>query len=133
MNKEGFQVDLQDMLGITVSGLEKFISTKTCVGEPIVVGDVTLIPVQTVSFGYGSGGGEGKQTEQSGTGGGSGAGASLRPIAVIAVKGTEVQVFPFGGKGVIEKIASMLPEALSKIKIGGKGKKESEEPKAEKE
>jgi uncharacterized spore protein YtfJ len=123
-------MDLQEMLGVTVSSLEKFISTKTCVGEPIVIGDVTLIPVQTVSFGYGSGGGEGKQTDQSGTGGGSGAGASLKPIAVIAVKGADVQVFPLGGKGVIEKIAAMLPDALSKIKIG-KGKKEAEEPKDE--
>ena len=58
-------MDLQEMLGVTVSSLEKFISTKTCVGEPIVIGDVTLILVQTVSFGYGSGGGEGKQTDQS--------------------------------------------------------------------
>ncbi|HHX28322.1 MAG TPA: sporulation protein [Firmicutes bacterium] len=118
------------MLGVTVSGLEKFISTKTCVGEPIVIGDVTLIPIQTASFGYGTGGGEGQQSEQSGTGGGSGAGASLRPIAVVAVKGTDVQVFPLGGKGAIEKIVAMLPEALGKIKIG-KGKKEAEEPKAE--
>lgn len=130
MKKEVFQVDLQEMLGITVSSLEKFISTKTCIGEPIVIGDVTLVPVQTASFGYGSGGGEGKQNEQSGTGGGSGAGASLRPIAVIAVKGSDVQVFPLGGKGVIEKIAAMLPEALSKIKVG-KVKKEGEEAKAE--
>lgn len=123
-------MDLQEMLAVTVSSLEKFVSTKTCVGEPIVIGDVTLIPIQTASFGYGSGGGEGKQSEQSGTGGGSGAGASLKPIAVVAVKGDDVQVFPLGGKGVIEKIAAMLPEALSKIKIG-KGKKEAAESKAE--
>lgn len=113
------RVNIQEMLGLTVTNLEKFITTKTCVGEPMVIGDVTLIPIQTASFGYGSGGGEGKQTEQSsGTGGGAGAGVSLRPIAVVAVKGSDVQVFTLGGKGVIEKLASMLPEALSKIKIG---------------
>lgn len=124
-------MDLQEMLGITVSGLEKFISTKTCIGDPIVVGEVTLIPVQVVSFGFGSGGGEGKQTEQSGTGGGSGAGAALRPIAVIAVKGTDVQVFPFGGgKSVLDKVTDLLPEVISKIKVG-KGKKDAEESKAE--
>ena len=113
------------MLGLTVSTLEKFVTTKTVVGDPIVIGEVTLVPIQVASFGYGSGGGEGKQTESSGTGGGAGAGVSLRPIAMIAVKGSDVQVFPLGGKGVLDKIASMLPEALSKIKIG-KGKKDGE-------
>jgi len=32
--------------------LEKFISTKTVFGEPVVAGRVTLIPIQQVSFRY---------------------------------------------------------------------------------
>ena len=113
-------MDFEDLLNVSVSELGKFLTTRTVVGEPIVIGDVTLIPIQTATFGYGSGGGEGGSDKGKGVGGG-GAGASLRPIAIVAVKGTDVQVYTLGNKGVIEKIASMIPEALSKIKIG-KGK-----------
>ena len=76
----------EEILKISVTELEKYLTTKTVVGEPIVIGDVTLIPVQTVSFGYGSGGGEGGDDKSKGVGGGGGVGANLRPIAIVAVK-----------------------------------------------
>jgi len=121
----------EDLLKMSVSELEKFLTTKTVVGEPIVIGDVTLVPVQTVSFGYGSGGGEGGDEKSKGVGGGGGAGANLRPIAIVAVKGTDVQVYTLGKKGIVDNIAEMIPEALSKMKIGkskkyGKDAKETE-------
>ena len=118
----------EDLLKISVTELEKFLTTKTVVGEPIVIGDVTLVPVQTVSFGYGSGGGEGGDEKSKGVGGGGGAGANLRPIAIVAVKGTDVQVYTLGKKGLVDNIVAMIPEALSKIKIG-KGKKDGKDDK----
>lgn len=118
----------EDLLKMSVSELEKFLTTKTVVGEPIVIGDVTLVPVQTVSFGYGSGGGEGGDEKSKGVGGGGGAGANLRPIAIVAVKGTDVQVYTLGKKGIVDNIAAMIPEALSKIKMG-KGKKDGKDAK----
>lgn len=114
----------EEILKISVAELEKYLTTKTVVGEPIVAGDVTLIPVQTVSFGYGSGGDE----KTKGVGGGGGVGANLRPIAIVAVKGTDVQVYTFDKKGVVENLAAMIPEALSKIKIN-KGKKDGKDQK----
>lgn len=123
-------MNIEDMLKISVERLEKFLSTKTVVGEPIVIGDVTLVPIQTVSFGYGSGGGEGGDEKGKGVGGGGGAGANLRPIAIVAVKGTDVQVYMLGKKSTVDNIATnlvaMIPEALSKIK-SGKGKKDDKD------
>lgn len=118
----------EDLLKTSVTELGKFLTTKTVVGEPIVIGDVTLVPVQTVSFGYGSGGGEGGDEKQKGVGGGGGAGANLRPIAIIAVKGTDVQVYTLGKKGLAENLLELIPEALGKIKIG-KGKKDGKDEK----
>ena len=118
----------EELLKMSVSELEKFLTTKTVVGEPIVIGEVTLVPVQTVSFGYGSGGGEGGDEKSKGVGGGGGAGANLRPIAIVAVKGTDVQVYTLGKKGVVDNLAAMIPEALSKIKLG-KGKKDGKDAK----
>ncbi|MGE5580531.1 MAG: GerW family sporulation protein [Bacillota bacterium] len=118
----------EELLRVSVTQLEKFLSTKTVVGEPIVIGDVTLVPVQTVSFGYGSGGGEGGDEKQKGSGGGGGAGANMKPIAIVAVKGTDVQVYTLGKKGIVDNIAAMIPDALSKIKLG-KGKKDDKDEK----
>ncbi len=115
-------MSFEELLKISVSHLEKFLTTKTVVGEPIVIGEVTLIPIQTVSFGYGSGGGEGGDEKTRGTGGGGGAGANLKPIAIAAVKGTEVQVYTLGKRGVVDNIASLIPDALSKV-MAARGKK----------
>ncbi len=124
-------MDHEELLRVSVEKLEKFLTTKTVVGEPIVIGDVTLVPVQTVSFGYGSGGGEGGDEKSKGVGGGGGAGANLRPIAIVAVKANaDVQVFTLGKKGVAENIAELIPEALSRLKLG-KGKKDEKSDKVE--
>ncbi|MGI6163228.1 MAG: GerW family sporulation protein [Bacillota bacterium] len=101
------------------SQLEKFISTKTVFGEPVVAGKVTLIPIQSVSFGFGSGGGQGKTEKDAGGGSGSGGGAALRPMAIVAVKEDgDVQVYTFEGRGIMDKIVEKLPEVVSKINIG---------------
>ncbi len=118
----------EELLRVSVTQLEKFLSTKTVVGEPIAIGDVTLIPVQTVSFGYGSGGGNAGDEKDKASGGGGGAGANLKPIAVVAVKGTDVQVYTLDKRGIADNIAALIPEALSKFKFG-KGKKEEKDVK----
>lgn len=124
------------------SQLEKFISTKTVFGEPVVAGKVTLVPVQSVSFGFGSGGGQGKTEKDSGGGSGSGGGAALRPLAIVAVKEDgDVQVFTFEGRGIADKIIERLPDVISKVnfavpkkvKIKKKVKKDGAEEKAEEE
>lgn len=100
------------------SQLEKFLSTKTVFGEPIVAGKVTLIPIQSVSFGFGSGGGKGATEKDSGGGSGSGGGASLRPLAIVAVTDDgNVQVYTLEDRGVMEKIVEKLPDMISNVKF----------------
>lgn len=113
-------MDLQEMLGQVTSKLEQFISTKTVVGEPIVIGNVSIVPLQVASFGFGSGGGEGKTPNNTGTGGGAGAGASLRPVALVVVKGDDVKVYGLGRKGILEALTDLIPEAICKGKQAAK-------------
>ena len=40
----------------TIEKMRSMVDTSTIIGEPIVTGDVTLIPVSKVSYGFGSGG-----------------------------------------------------------------------------
>lgn len=117
-------MDHKEMLESFGDRLEKFLTTKTVVGEPIRIGEVILVPIQNASFGFGSGGGEGRSEKDLGTGGGTGGGASLRPVAIVAVIGTEVRMYTLGKKGALEGLVELIPEALSKVKLSrGKGAK----------
>lgn len=114
------------------SQLDKFLSTKTVVGDPIIVGKVSLVPIQRASFGFGSGGGE--TAKESSSGGGVGAGASLTPVAIVAVKDDgQVQVYSIGKKGAWEHLIEMLPEVVSKIDLSNLCKKKDPEPDKNKE
>jgi uncharacterized spore protein YtfJ len=99
------------------SQLNDMVSTKTIVGEPIIHGNTTIIPILTASFGVGLGGGEGsEQNKVSGKGSGGGAGAKLAPTALIILQGDDVKVYSLTQKGTLEKLADLVPEVMSKIK-----------------
>ncbi len=95
--------------------LENFIKTKTVVGEPLTVGETTLIPFIDISFGLGTGGGGGTDEKGSqGTGGGAGTGARMAPSAVLVIKGDQVQLLPIKKAGSLEKLIEMVPDLVAK-------------------
>jgi len=99
-----------------VSRLENLISTKTVVGEPIISGGTTIIPIVTASVGFGMGSGEGQDnTKQAGKGTGAGAGMKLSPTALLILQGDEVQVYSLTQKGNLEKLAEMIPDIINKF------------------
>lgn len=100
-----------------VSRIENLVSTKTIVGEPIISGNITIIPIVTTSAGFGLGKGE----EQGGTASGSkgtGAGAGMRisPSALLIIQGDNVQVYSLAQKGSMAKLAELIPDVVSKFK-----------------
>ena len=103
--------------------LHQIVKTETVVGEPVEVGNMTLIPVSKISFGFGAGGGqEGKG--QSGTGGG----ATVEPIAFVIIDGTgKAQILPLSEKeGGLGQLLELMPDAVGKIKeFVAKRKKDS--------
>lgn len=99
--------------------LENLISSKTVIGEPVTMGEVTLLPIIKANFGFGMGGGNTDGVKRGGVSGGGG-GAQIEPIAVVVVCGKEVSLLPINkqessGWGplleklplVYEKVASM--------------------------
>ncbi len=110
-------MDLKQNLDAVFSHLENMLKAKTVIGDPIVIGDVTLVPVVNVTFGIGTGGGEGKDARDQGGGGmGAGTGARLTPAAVIVIKGDDVSMLPISGRGSLENIVGMAPELIGKLK-----------------
>ena len=111
---------LNETIETIVSKLENLVNSKTVIGEPTVVGNVTIIPVISASFGFGTGSGEGtEQGKESGKGGGAGAGAKVTPCALLVIQDGETKVYSMGQKGTLERLAEIVPEIMSKH--GGQG------------
>lgn len=110
-------MDLKQNLDAIFSHLENMFKAKTVIGDPIVIGEITLVPVVNVTFGIGTGGGEGKDAKEQGAGGiGAGTGARLIPAAVIVIKGDQVSMLPISGRSSLENIVEMVPEVVGKLK-----------------
>ncbi|AEG59313.1 GerW family sporulation protein [Desulforamulus ruminis] len=62
----------------------------------------------------GVGGGEGNEPNK-GAGKGSGAGAKINAGALIVIQEGEAKVYSLSQKGTLEKIAEMIPEAITKF------------------
>ncbi|MBU9714919.1 GerW family sporulation protein [Evansella tamaricis] len=103
---------VNDVINPVMEKLEKFLQTKTVIGEPIEVGNVTLIPIISVSFGYGGGGGDSKGEEN---GSGAGAGGRVTPKAILMLKNDEVTILPLSDQSSLEKIVAMVPDIVKKI------------------
>jgi len=91
--------------------LKKFIKSETVFGEPYTIGNVTMIPVNSVKVGFGFGGGDTMKKTDVGGGGG---GVLLSPVAFIVVKGDDVTIHSLSA-GTIENVIDKAPEVLDKV------------------
>lgn len=110
-----FKADMETL----VSQLENLISSKLIVGESIVIGSTTIIPIVTASVGFGLGSGEGTDHKnEGGKGSGGGGGLKLVPSALLIVQGDQVQVYSLAQqKGCLDKLAELIPEIIDKCKL----------------
>ena len=108
--------DIENMVKTTISQIEKVLSSKTVVGEPITVGDTTLIPLLSMGFGFGAGG-TGKSDAAAQTGGGTGGAGGMKPIAIIVVDKDGVRIEPIKSSvaAAIEKLGEKVPGMVEKI------------------
>lgn len=102
--------DMEGLFGKAAAEIERLLSTKTVVGEPITVDGHTLIPLISVGFGFGVGAGEGNDPKKgAGSGGGTGAGGGVKPVALVIVNKDGVRVEPIRGSAaaLLEKVADV--------------------------
>jgi uncharacterized spore protein YtfJ len=95
--------------------LHRIVRTETVVGEPVIAGEVTLIPVSKISFGFGAGSSpEGKGPNGAGTGGG----ATVEPIAFVVIDAQgKTQILPLKEQDInLGSMFKYMPEAMAKIK-----------------
>ena len=110
---------VENLVKATLGEIEKVLTTRTVVGEPINIQGRTLIPLVSVGFGFGAGAGEGKGGERhmgNGSGGGTGGGGWVRPMALVIIDkdGVRVESVRGGLAAAVEKFAEAIPVAMEK-------------------
>lgn len=118
---------LTDVIKAALEKIQYIAKTETVIGEPISVGETTLIPVSRISIGFAAGG-AGKE-EKAENGAGTGGGVSIVPVAFITINGDKVQVHSLTPTDpLVNKIMSIAPDIINNVSkyFKGKDKKEKE-------
>lgn len=114
--------DVERLLATAVNELERILTSKTVVGEPITVGEATMIPLSSVGFGFGAGGGSGPAPGQGGqgAGGGTGGGGGIKPVAVLIVDRQGVRLEPVKCRSghFMEKMADIVSMGMQRAQEG---------------
>ena len=127
--------ETQDLIKTVLEEIRGVLSAERVVGEPIVVGGNTIIPLVSVGFGFGGGSGTGKggKTEKEtgeGRGGATGGGGGVKPVALIIVNEEGVRVETI--KGAVSSVAESVSDLVTKVmekRAAGKGDGKEEEGK----
>ena len=108
--------NFENLLKTSLAEIEKVLTTKTVVGEPINIEGTTIIPLISVGFGFGGGGGAGKsKASDEGSGNGLGGGGGAKPVAVIIIgKDGSVRVEPVKSSRLAEGLAQLIRKAMER-------------------
>ena len=111
--------NLPNMLQDTIAKIREMVDVNNVIGEPIVVGDVTIVPVSKVSVGFGGGGSDfvNKTGAENPFGGGVGGGVKVTPICFLIVKDGNVRMMPVAAPAntTADRIVEMVPDTLDKL------------------
>ena len=109
---------IKSIMDVTMDKLRAMVDANTIIGDPIVVGDVTLLPVSKVSFGLATGGSDFPSKTQSGLfGGGGGAGLKVIPVGFLVVSGTSVKMLPVdtATESPADRLVELIPDLLEQV------------------
>lgn len=90
--------------------LKTFIKSETVFGEAYTMGDISIIPVNSVKVGFAFGEAGTKKIEPQGAGGG----VTLKPVAFIVIKGDDVSIHSLEA-GAIENVMSKVPDVVDRF------------------
>lgn len=115
--------DVETLLKMSLVELEKVLSSKSVVGEPIKIGDATLIPLHSIGFAFGGAGGSGKGDvggtsagKGEGAGAGVGGGGGIKPVAMIVIDQSGVRLESVKGAAgsLLESIGTAIGKAVER-------------------
>ena len=119
----------------TLEKMREMVDVSTIIGEPMVTGDTTLIPVSKVSYGFTSGGTDlpSKQNAEL-FGGGGGGGITISPVAFIVIQNDKVRMMQIDNyTSSADRAIAMIPELVDQVSklLSSKNAENKAEEKAE--
>ncbi len=117
----------KEVISSLISGMEKVMSSKTVVGQPMNVGDTTIIPLVDVSFGVAAGA-SANNTKDTNSGMG-GMGGKMSPTAILVIHEGNTRIISVKNQDVLTKVLDMLPEVVNKITKPKEGEVSDDEAK----
>lgn len=106
----------QNILKELIAELRNVAKTETIVGTPFSAGEYTLVPISRVALGVGAGGGSGETEKKvsTGEGGGGGGGVRVVPVALVAVRGGELNIHLLGRGAAVSHTIEKVPDVMEK-------------------
>ena len=105
--------DFNEAVDVLFHKVDDLVSTKTVVGDAIVVGDMTLLPLIDVAVGAGVG------SKESANAAG-GMGARITPSAILMIRPDGVQLINVKNQDAVTKVLDMVPDFVNKFTSGKK-------------
>ena len=107
---------IHEIIGSKIKDLAR---TETIIGEPMQVGETSIIPVVSIMAGWGAGAGSGKAAPEehaggSGGGGGGGGGVRITPVAFIVIRGDDVNLLTLK-EARLTTMADLIPAVVEGI------------------
>ena len=101
----------------TLDKMREMVDVSTIIGEPMVTGDTTLIPVSKVSYGFTSGGTDLPSKHNNELfGGAGGGGISITPVAFIVIQNGTVRLMQINNyTSSADRAIAMIPELIDKV------------------
>jgi len=111
------ETPVNNLMETTIKRMREMVDTSTIIGEPIVSGNTTLIPVSKVTYGFTGGGTDlpSKQNQEL-FGGAGGGGISITPIAFIVVENGKTRMMQINNySSSADRAIAMIPELVDKL------------------
>ena len=101
----------------TLEKMRQMVDTSTIIGDPIVTGDTTLVPVSKVSYGFTSGGTDlPSKSNAELFGGGGGGGITIQPVAFIVIEKGKCRMMQINNyTSSADRAIAMIPELVDRV------------------
>lgn len=111
------ETPVNKLMESTLQRMKEMVDTSTIIGEPMVSGKTTLIPVSKVTYGFTSGGTDlpSKQNQEL-FGGAGGGGISITPVAFIVIENGKCRMMQINNyTSSADRAIAMIPELVDKL------------------
>lgn len=109
---------IKEMMDTTLQKIREAVDASTVIGDPIIAGETTVIPVSKISYGFASGGSDfPNKNAQECFGGGGGAGVTVAPVGFLVINGSDVRMIPVdSGLNAVNRAIDMVPDIVDKVR-----------------